>query len=113
MSLPFDDFWKAYPKRKGSNPKFLARTKWDKAIREGADPQHLVGAAKAYARQCSEAGQLGTEFVCQASTWLNQRRYEDFHVMSTEMEAKIDADMAKLGWIWTGEKWAKKEMATA
>lgn len=74
----FDDFWKAYPKRLGGNPKAPARTSWDRAVRKGAAPEAILASTQAYARD--PATKTGTEFVPMAVTWLNQRRWEDHQV---------------------------------
>jgi hypothetical protein len=109
MALTFADFWLVYPPRKGSNPKAAARTKWDAAIKSGIEPEIIINAAKAYRDEVRDANQLGTEFVCHARTWLNQKRYLDYapDPGGKEREAKINADMAKRGYLWSGERWVK------
>lgn len=69
----FDEFWSAYPKRDGANPKKPAHTKW-KTIVKKVSPDVLIDAAKAYAKQ--NAGK-DPKFVAQAITWLNQERWND------------------------------------
>ena len=76
MTAIFDDFWAVYPRRRGANPRAPARTSWDRAIKKGASPEAIVGAARAYAADPST--KVGTEFVPMAVTWLNQRRWEDY-----------------------------------
>jgi hypothetical protein len=76
MSADFDAFWVAYPKRQGLNPKHPARTKFDRAVANGAAAQDIIKGAKAYASDPST--KIGTEFVAMAATWLNQRRWEDY-----------------------------------
>ncbi len=107
--MTFDDFWKIYPPRKGSNPKVLARTRWDRALKNGIEPERIINSAKAYGDELREQGKLGTEFVCQAATWLNQKRYEDYapDPGSKERDAKIEADMARRGYAWRENKWVK------
>lgn len=75
---PFEDFWKAYPKRKGANPKAPARKKFDLAVKSGADPGAIVGAARRYA---AEMRGEDAKFVAQALTWLNQQRWSDYAVI--------------------------------
>ena len=108
--MDFNSFWQAYPKRRGSNPKVPARTKWDAALKSGVEPERIINSARAYADELRETGKLNTEFVCQAVTWLNQKRYEDYAVDpgSVERNAKIERDMAVRGWKWNGEKWEQK-----
>lgn len=69
----FDEFWEAYPKRTGQNPKKPARQKFEKIIKE-VDPQTLIDAAHAYAR--SEKNN-DPKFIAQTQTWLNQERWND------------------------------------
>lgn len=112
--MTFDAFWLIYPKRKGCNPKAPARTKWDRAIKKGVEPERIINSAKAYADELKDLGQSGTEFVCQAKTWLNQQRWEDYapDPGSKERDAKINADMARRGYAWDGFKWVKEEPET-
>jgi hypothetical protein len=79
----FEDFWKAKPSRKGSNPKHHARLKFDVAVKAGADPQQIVAAAKQWAT--SETKNIGTEYVAMAATWLHQRRFEDYQAPPTSV----------------------------
>jgi len=80
IDAAFARFWQAYPKREGSNPKQPAREKFGRAVRKGADPDAIVAGAEAYRRQCEDAEQIGTPYVAQAVTWLNQRRWEDYAI---------------------------------
>ena len=73
---PFDRFWSLYPKRVGSNPKAVARQKFLRAVASGVDAELIIAGAKAYTRELDK--KVGTEFVAMASTWLNQRRWEDY-----------------------------------
>lgn len=74
----FEDFWKVYPKRQGSNPKEHARKRFWAAAKSGADPAEIIRAAQAYAAQQQEIGNVGTVFVAQAVTWLSQQRWKDY-----------------------------------
>lgn len=65
----FDDFWAAYPK-KVAKPE--ARKAWAKAIKTH-DPQHIIDAAKVYAR--SEQVERG--FAKHPQGWLNGERFND------------------------------------
>lgn len=68
----FDAFWAAYPKRDG---KAAARKAWTKAIKR-TDLDTIITAVEAFAalkaRQRTE-----TRFIPNASTWLNQERWND------------------------------------
>ena len=65
----FDDFWAVYPRKVG---KIDARKAWDKAIRDGCDPQVIVDGARAYA-----ANSHDKQFVKYPQGWLNGHRWED------------------------------------
>ena len=74
----FEKFWAAYPRRKGANPSKPAQDRFTAAVRSGADPDAIIAAVARYASELSVQGKLGTEFVAQATTWLNQRRWQDY-----------------------------------
>ena len=73
----FEEFWKAYPKRDGANPKKPARKKFDDAVKAGHDPGAIIAGAERYREYMRSKGQEGTQYVAQAVTWLNQARWED------------------------------------
>lgn len=70
----FEDFWKSYPKRDGANPRSTAESAYVKALKAGAMPADLLVAVRKFAT--SPKTKVGTEFVPQAATWLNQKRWE-------------------------------------
>lgn len=75
----FDEAWKQYPKREGSNSKQAAQRAWNARIREGIDPGVLVAAVVAYATAMKAAGNIGTPYVKQASTFFGRdRHFEEF-----------------------------------
>jgi hypothetical protein len=98
----FDRFWLAYPKRKGSNPKAPARVKFERIIREGVEPLALVAGAKAYAE--AEGSNVGTPYIAQAVTWLNQRRWEDYKPVAPKYTPE---ELAK------GREWYARKQAAA
>lgn len=73
----FDEFWKAYPRREGANPRKPAETKFDALVRTGLDPQTLIDGARKLAGDETARGNIGTRYVPQAVTWLNQQRWSD------------------------------------
>jgi uncharacterized protein YdaU (DUF1376 family) len=73
----FDEFWAAYPKRDGDNPKAPAQKKFDALVRSGIDPAVIVAGAKRRAEEARRRGEFGTRFVPQAVTWLSQQRFAD------------------------------------
>ncbi|WP_321921681.1 helix-turn-helix domain-containing protein [Burkholderia sp. BCC1998] len=75
----FDEAWRQYPKREGSNSKQAALRAWNARIREGIDPGVLVAAVVAYAAAMKTAGNIGTPYVKQASTFFGRdRHFEEF-----------------------------------
>ncbi|MBR0681939.1 hypothetical protein GXW74_15700 [Roseomonas eburnea] len=76
LQAGFDAFWAAYPPRR-PNPRAMAEMAFARAVRDGAAPGDLVRAAEAYAAELRERG-IGSEFIVHASTFLRQRRYEDY-----------------------------------
>lgn len=77
LSDAFTRFWKAYPRR-SPNPRAMAEAAFLVAVREGgADPEQLVSAAGAYADEVKQKG-IAEPYVAHASTFLRQRRYEDY-----------------------------------
>lgn len=86
----FDAFWSEYPRRKGSNPKQPARVSYERSLRTATHEEIMRGLA---AYKQSDPGERGAEFIAQAATWLNQRRWEDDYSVVDE-RAKI---LAQLG----------------
>jgi|TARA_R110000823_G_scaffold261359_2_gene382078 hypothetical protein len=76
----FEKFWKAYPRRTGSNPKNQAYRAWRKAIKV-VTPERLRSTLPGYFAALN--GKVGTEYVLMAATYLNQNRYEEFLVDQT------------------------------
>jgi hypothetical protein len=76
------DFWQAYPKRDGSNPKTPALDKFQKLVKSGESPAEIIEGARRYAARFAKSGD-DRKFVAQAVTWLNQRRWEDEQSSST------------------------------
>ena len=72
----FDEFWTAYPKRTGSNPKEPARKSYLKATGSGdVSPVELLAATKRFA---ASDHARDPQFVPMASTWLNQKRWQEY-----------------------------------
>jgi hypothetical protein len=73
----FVRFWAAYPRRDGANPREPARRKFAAAVKGGIDPEAIILAARRYGDELRARGQMGTQYVAQAVTWLNQQRWGD------------------------------------
>ena len=82
----FEDFWKAYPRREGPNPKKPARMRFNQLVNAGQDPIAMIAAARLLAREHPTP----TRFVPQAVTWLNQERYAD--AVGADPSRPVDAD---------------------
>jgi hypothetical protein len=108
----FDDFWLAYPKRRGSNPKHPASLKFATAVKNGADPAHIISSARRFRDEAAEQGNIDTPFIPMASTWLNQKRWLDYAPDNTEKIAKSEDFMATKGYVWNGERWEKTDATT-
>ena len=77
LSDPFDEFWGAYPKRDGSNPKHPAKKKFLAAVKSGVEAESIIAGARRYAGDLASKQIVGTPYVKQAVTWLNARMWED------------------------------------
>lgn len=78
VQTAFIAFSAAYPKRKGNDPTEPARDKFERAVRDGADPEAIVAGALAYAAEQSKLGNVGTQFVKQRKAWLNDETWRDY-----------------------------------
>lgn len=74
----FEQFRKVYPKRAGTDPKAPALKKFQAAVRGGAEPAEIIAGARRYADDMRKSNKIGTEYVKQSMTWLNQRLWEDY-----------------------------------
>ncbi len=85
VSNAFERFRGAYPKRLGSNPWQVAKKSFEKALKE-ATVETLLDAIRVYAAEQRTLGHINTPYVCQASTWLNQKRWKDYRRSALVME---------------------------
>lgn len=104
----FEEFWKAKPSRgKHANPKSTALKAYRSAVKAGADPVAINAAARVWAS--AESDKAGTEFVPMASTWLNQKRFDDYKPPPDDAEKRAQQAtfMRERGFEWRDEKWIK------
>lgn len=94
----FEDFWKAYPKRKGANPKSPAERKFVAAVKSGVDPGEIVASARRYADACRSDGSFGSGYVAQALTWLNQQRWQDYPATNGAAAEEVPRETLERGW---------------
>ncbi len=86
----FEEFWKAYPRRDGANPRAPAEKKFKALVKSGVDPDMMIAAAAALATAESAKGNVGTAFIPQAMTWLNQSRWSDHAAVAFLLAEKAD-----------------------
>jgi hypothetical protein len=83
----FQRFKKAFPRRDGANPWQPAEKKFNALVKTGVDPEAMIRAAAELAREEGTRGNIGTKFIPQAITWLNQQRFQDYAAVSFEAES--------------------------
>ncbi|MGJ4954608.1 YdaU family protein [Bradyrhizobium sp. HKCCYLRH2015] len=88
----FDEFWTAYPRRDGPNPRKPAAVKFDALVKSGGDPQVMIDAARKLAADEAARGNIGTRFVPQAVTWLNQQRWDDHAAVAAARASEAGPD---------------------
>src|SRR6185295_8376278 len=59
-----------------------AEKKFVSLVKTGVDPEVMIRAAAELAREEGKRGNIGTKFIPQAMTWLNQQRFQDQAVSS-------------------------------
>jgi hypothetical protein len=85
----FEEFWAAYPKRVGGNPKSKAKASYVKAVNKLLVSRlTLVNAAKAYA---ATRVNEDPKYTVMAATWLNQKRWEDDE--AAPAQGRFDPDL--------------------
>lgn len=89
----FERFKAAFPRRDGANPWQPAEKKFNALVKTGVDPEVMIAAAAALTRDEASRGNVGTKFIPQAITWLNQQRFVDYAVYAaTAPDDAIDWD---------------------
>jgi len=83
----FDDFWKLYPERDGSNPTEPAERAFKAAVSGGIAVADIMDGLRAF--RVAEAKNIGTEFIPQAQKWLRDRRWKDY------LKSAVKAEQAK------------------
>lgn len=79
----FAAFWEIARHMRGRcpNPRKPAQAAWDKAIKNGADPRMIIAGLKGFDEFNMGAithGGLDYQFVCMASVFINQERWEQY-----------------------------------
>ncbi len=75
-STDFEEFWTAYPRRRG-NPKAKAWRAWCAQLKEGENPEDMIKAARRYATHRSEEARRGSDekYTVHASTFIGPDRH--------------------------------------
>jgi len=69
----FEEFWKVYPRPVN---KYQTYTKWKNVVKE-VTPKKLLVLTIRFAEK-TQRDNTEEKYICHPSTWLNQRRYEEF-----------------------------------
>ena len=102
----FEQAWKAYPKREGSNSKADALKAWNARIRLGVKADDMLAGVQRYAEFCEAKGQVGTQYVLQASTFFGPsgKWAEEWRVASARAAAEPEINPVtgarKCGGLW-------------
>ncbi len=76
VDQPFDEFWKAYPKREGANPRKPALAVFLAKLKAGATAEEILAGTKACAIR--DRDKIGTPYIPQAARWLRDERWRDY-----------------------------------
>jgi hypothetical protein len=90
----FAEFWAAYPKREGSNPKAQALKAWHARRREGVTPAAMLDGLRRYLVYVQSAGQVGSRYVMQAASFLGpeKRGWEELWAADTNGKSRDDVE---------------------
>lgn len=77
VSLEFEKFKRAYPKRTGSQGWPEAQRYFDMAVRAGQSPDDLVSAAAKFSASLPP-DTVGTKFVPMAEKWMRRKLWQEF-----------------------------------
>ena len=75
VSPLFERFWQAYPANPNRGGKKPALSQFFRLVKGGMDPEHLISAARAYAKTLRD-----TEFCHAAHRWLAEEHWENVDV---------------------------------
>ncbi len=74
----FEDFKEYFPKRNLPHPWAKAEQTFKRLIEKGTELNLLLVGAVRYRQAMEAEDQIGTPYVCQATTFLNQERWKDY-----------------------------------
>jgi hypothetical protein len=99
----FGEFWEAYPKRQGADPRKVALSRYRSARKAGAKAADLLAGAKALAAKHKSDTGAERQFIPRASTWLSEERWKDAALPCEAGRAVTEIDRVA-GWL-RGERW--------
>lgn len=104
----FERFKRSYPRRDGANPWQPAEKKFLALVKTGVDPEVMIRGAVNLAQEEGARGNVGTKFIPQAVTWLNQQRFQDYAVSAFQpiIQNKIPLEDAVEQYAKTGH-WSR------
>ena len=77
----FPEFWEVYPKRDGTADRKGAAKAFGAALKR-APLKTILDGATAYAAHCKAKGNVGTQYVKQARSWLNGDLWGEFQLQA-------------------------------
>jgi len=77
------EFRETYPKREGSQSWPAAERKFVALVASGVSESDMIDGARRYAEHLKATGSIGSRFVKQALTWLNQGGWKDEYLTGT------------------------------
>lgn len=105
----FQEFWAAFPKRDGANPKAKAEKLYTAAVKSGVAEQTIIDAAKLCSDDYRRRNEWGSRFVPRATTWLSEQRWGDetgkpqqARDSEPDWGACVRAFRAGAPWVWKG-----------
>ena len=105
----FQEFWEAYPKRSGANPRNTAFERWRSNRKRGVSASKMLDAAKRYAVFMRATEQIGTQFVSTAVVWLGKNEGWDETWEVTESDRAKTEEVHPS--VQFNRKWAKRAEA--
>lgn len=71
----FEQAWRLYPRRAGTNPKDKAFQQWNLRLKEGDKEQDLINGTMRYAECLKKTNKIGSEYVLQAQTFYGPSKH--------------------------------------
>lgn len=90
MAARWPEFRETYPKREGGQSWPSAQKKYVAYVASGIGEEVIIAGARRYADHLRATHKLGTQYVKQAHTWLNQRGWEDEYLTGTGRRQQSD-----------------------